>query len=70
MIFSLLIYSYIALANIYANIHDLGYAGDPFPKDSEIEKLIETTGLEWEMLSEIADDVEAEIQKAQVFLQT
>jgi len=62
--------AYIALANMYANIHDLGYAGDPFPREEEAEKLITIAGLKWEMLSEIADDVEAEIQKAQVFLQT
>ena len=62
--------AYIALANMYANIHDLGYAGDPFPREEEAEKLIAIAGLKWEMLSEIADDVEAEIQKAQVFLQT
>lgn len=64
------IVAYIALANMYANIHDLGYAGDPFPREEEAEKLIAIAGLKWEMLSEIADDVEAEIQKAQVFLQT
>lgn len=62
--------AYIALANMYANIHDLGYAGDPFPREEEAEKLIAIAGLKWEMLSEIADDVEAEIEKAQVFLQT
>ena len=62
--------AYVALANIYANIHDLGYAGDPFPRESEIEALLNAAGLKWEMLGEIAGDVEAEIQKAQIFLQT
>ncbi len=62
--------AYVALANMYANIHDLGYAGDPFPREEEAEKLIKIAGLKWEMLSEIADDVAAEIEKAQVFLQT
>ena len=59
----------VALANLYANIHDLGYAGDPFPREAEAEKLVAIAGLEWKMLSKIAADVEAEIEKAQVFLQ-
>ncbi len=61
--------AYVALANIYANIHDFGYAGDPFPPEEEIEKLLEIAGLKWEMLNEIAGSIEAEIEKAQVFLQ-
>ena len=62
--------AYVALANMYSNIHDLGYAGDPFPQEEEAEKLVKIAGIKWEVLSEIAADVEAEIEKAQVFLQT
>lgn len=61
--------AYVGLANMYANILDIGYAGDPFPEDSEAEKMLELTGLSWEMFGEIAENVEAEIEKAQVFLQ-
>lgn len=61
--------AYIGLANIYANILDLGYAGDPFPAAEDAEKMLELTGLKWEMFGEIAESVEEEIQKAQVFLQ-
>lgn len=61
--------AYVGLANMYANILDLGYAGNPFPAEEEAEKMLELTGLKWEMFSEIAESVEEEIQKAQVFLQ-
>lgn len=61
--------SYVGLANMYANILDLGYAGDPFPREDGADVMLELTGVTWEMLGEIAEGVEAEIEKAQVFLQ-
>ncbi len=62
--------AYVGLANMYANILDLGYAGDPFPEEGSEQKMLEITGLTWEMFGEIALSVEEEIEKAQVFLQT
>jgi HD-like signal output (HDOD) protein len=62
--------AYVALANIYANILDLGYAGDPFPDVDGIDEILEITGLKLEMLSDISANVQNEIEKAQVFLQT
>lgn len=61
--------AYVGLANMYANILDLGYAGDPFPAEKSADVMLELTGLTWEMFGEIAASVEAEIEKAQVFLQ-
>ena len=61
--------AYVGLANMYANILDIGYAGDPFPDEKGAEALLEITGLKWDMFAEIAVSVEEEIQKAQVFLQ-
>lgn len=61
--------AYVGLANMYANILDFGYAGDPFPAEDDAAKMLELTGLKWEMFGEIAESVEAEIEKAQVFLQ-
>ncbi len=58
----------VALANIYANIFDFGYAGDPFPKESEIMHYLEITGLSWKQFSSISEDVEKEIERAQIFL--
>lgn len=59
----------IALANIYVNIHDIGYAGDPFPDVSFIGSLLDQAGLNWSDLGAISGTVEEEIDKAQIFLQ-
>ena len=61
--------AYVGLANMYANIQDIGYAGDPFPADQDAEKMLELTGLTWEMFAEVAEGVDAEIERAQIFLQ-
>jgi HD-like signal output (HDOD) protein len=58
----------VALANMYINIHDIGYAGDPFPEYTNAEALLELAGLDWQDLSIIGRTVEDEILKAQVFL--
>ncbi len=59
----------LGLANMYTNILDIGYAGDPFPSEKDGEQLLLLTGLEWKDLAAISTSVEEEIQKAQVFLQ-
>ncbi|AGF76877.1 putative signal transduction protein [Desulfocapsa sulfexigens DSM 10523] len=62
--------AYVGLANMYANILDLGYAGDPFPAEDGADKMLKITGLTWDMFGEVALGVEEEIEKAQVFLQS
>jgi len=59
----------VALANMYVNIHDIGYAGDSFPDHANADMLFEMAGLEWADLVTLGDSVEYEIQKAQIFLQ-
>ncbi len=59
----------VALANMYVNIHDIGYAGDSFPEHANVDMLLELAGLDWEDLASIGDSVEHEILKAQIFLQ-
>lgn len=59
----------VALGNIYANIYDYGYAGNPFPAEGEIEKLLQYTNLSWKDYSGIGDRVVDEIHKAEIFLQ-
>jgi HD-like signal output (HDOD) protein len=59
----------ISLANMYVNIQDIGYAGDPFPEHENTERLLELTGLDWSDLAAISETVENEIDKAQIFLQ-
>jgi len=61
--------AYVGLANMYANILEFGYAGDPFPETESASLMLELTGLSWDMFAEIAESVDEEIQKAQIFLQ-
>jgi putative nucleotidyltransferase with HDIG domain len=61
--------AFVALANMYINILDIGYAGDPFPNVAEMENLLEIVGLSWQEYGAIGEDVEMEIEKAQIFLQ-
>jgi len=61
--------AFVALGNIYSNIFDFGYAGDPFPLESELEKNLDIVGLSLQEFGAIAGSVEEEIRKAQIFLQ-
>jgi putative nucleotidyltransferase with HDIG domain len=58
----------VSLANIYTNIYDFGYAGNPFPEVDEIDRLLAITGLSREQFASIGEDVEIEIERAQIFL--
>lgn len=59
----------VALANIYINIFDIGYAGDLFPLEEDIHSFLAQSGLDWEDYAGVRADVEKEIEKAQIFLQ-
>jgi HD-like signal output (HDOD) protein len=61
--------STVALANAYANIFEIGSAGDPFPEESTVMDLLETMGVDWSKLSALYETVLDEIEKARVFLQ-
>ncbi len=61
--------SFVALADMYACIFDIGYAGNRFPSEESIEKIMELAGFKWEQLSTMAAIVDEEIRKAEVFLQ-
>ncbi len=59
----------VALGNIYANILDHGYAGDPFPAEDDIESLLHVVDLNWKDFGLIGGRVKEEIHKAEIFLQ-
>ena len=59
----------VALGNVYTNILDHGYAGNPFPREQEIDRLLDGVGLSWQQFGGIGDRVVEEIHKAEIFLQ-
>ena len=59
----------VSLANMYINIHEIGYAGDSFPAYLDAERLLALTRLGWPDLATLGGVVDIEIQKAQIFLQ-
>ena len=59
----------VALANIYTNILDHGYAGDPFPDEEEIGRLLEVTDLSHDVFAAIGGRVVEEIHRSELFLQ-
>lgn len=60
---------YVALGNIYSNVYDIGFAGNLYPSEAAIETLLNVTDLSWREFVNIREDIETEIQKAQIFLQ-
>ncbi|TKB06935.1 HDOD domain-containing protein [Desulforhopalus sp. IMCC35007] len=59
----------VALGNLYANILDHGYAGNPFPDEDDVHTLLGITGLTMEEFCGIGNRVVEEIDKAKIFLQ-
>ncbi len=60
--------AFVALGSIYANILDHGYAGNPFPREEEIGRLLDCVELSWDDFCGIGNRVVEEIQKAEIFL--
>ena len=61
--------AFVALGNIYANIHDVGYAGDPFPQEEMLFHLLDFTEIDIDDFGSIGEEVHEEIHKAEIFLQ-
>jgi HD-like signal output (HDOD) protein len=59
----------IALGNSYTNILEHGYAGDPFPAEEEITRLLRFVDLSPDDFGSIGGYVDEEINKAELFLQ-
>jgi HD-like signal output (HDOD) protein len=59
----------VALANIYANVFEIGSSGDPFPEEDVLTYLLEQVGIDWYELSDLRERVFNDIEKAKVFLQ-
>lgn len=58
----------VALANLYANIHNIGSAGDVHPENAFLMEMLAGMGLQWDDLEPLREIVNIEIEKAQIFL--
>jgi hypothetical protein len=56
------------LANIYANIFQIGSSGDPYPDDRVLNYLLKQLGINWSQLSGLRENVLDDIEKAKIFL--
>lgn len=61
--------AYVALGNLYTNILDIGFAGDPFPSEPQAEYLLKFLDISPDDFGHIGENVEEEIKKAEIFLQ-
>jgi len=61
--------SIVALADIYANLFDIGSAGNSYPDLSGIQAILGFLGMSWTDVSGLHETVQVEIAKARVFLQ-
>ena len=59
----------VALADFYVCLFDIGDAGNHYPDPSRLESLLAQCQLAWDDLVDLAASVEAEIRKAEIFLQ-
>ena len=59
----------VALADFYVCLFDIGDAGNRYPDPSRLESLLAQCLLAWDDLVDLAASVEAEIRKAEIFLQ-
>lgn len=59
----------VALADFYICLFDIGYAGNRYPSEEQLAPLLNMCGLEWSAIVKLSETVDAEIQKAEIFLQ-
>ena len=59
----------VALADFYVCLFDIGYAGNRYPDESTLAGMLEQCGLTWSTVVSLSPVVDAEISKAEVFLQ-
>jgi putative nucleotidyltransferase with HDIG domain len=60
--------STINVANYFANAYEIGFSGDRYPEQLPAATM-EELGIDWDYLEGLEDSVNAEIEKAQIFLQ-
>ncbi len=59
----------IGIANLYANLFEIGTAGDLHQEPVMVNQIIEDSGLNWNDIAALHPVVELEVEKAQIFLE-
>jgi putative nucleotidyltransferase with HDIG domain len=59
----------VALADFYICLFDIGYAGNRYPDENQLPSLLALLGLQWSAVVGLSAAVDAEINKAEIFLQ-
>jgi len=58
----------VAAANMYANMYEIGSAGDAYVEPSDVASILKMIGMNWSDLGNFHETVQNEIDKAQIFL--
>jgi len=58
----------VALANVFVNTHGIGSAGNAFPHEKEMTRLLAALSIERKQLDALAEQLLAEIRRAEIFL--
>jgi len=59
----------VALADFYVCLFDIGFAGNRYPDENQLSSLLDMCGLQWSTVTGLTEAVDAEIKKAEIFLQ-
>ena len=59
----------VAIANIYANLFEIGSAGDQYQETVEVEDIIVASGIPWPDIAAMENKIASEIDNAQIFMQ-
>ncbi len=57
----------VCAANVFANTFEIGFSGDRYPEKLPKE-VLEYLGIDWDFFDDIENEVNSEIEKAQIFL--
>ncbi len=64
-----LLISSVAIADLYANIFEMGSAGNHFVSEEYVERLFASGKLSWKELTQMHEGIYESIEKASIFLQ-
>lgn len=64
-----LIISSVAIADVYANIFEIGSAGNQYVDEEHIIQILAQSKLSWKLLAELHGTIQQAIEKASIFLQ-